>query len=82
MDIRNIPEIDGFIKTNIGNPVYKANTINKTTITDSPKMIFDKTNAIEVTDKDGNKKYTLRFRYDNTPKNIFYNLVIKVSPTG
>lgn len=78
IEISSVPEINSIIQ-GIGNPIQIT---NKGTDKDKLKIIFDKTNAIEVIDKDQNKKYSFRFAFDNTPENIFYNLIIAFSPTG
>jgi hypothetical protein len=80
--IEAIPEISSFIDQNIGSPATKTSITGKSDDTNAPKMIFDKTSAIEVQEKDGSKKYTFTFRYNNTPASVFYNLVVYVMPDG
>jgi hypothetical protein len=49
---------------------------------DFSNAIFTPYDIISMTDDKNITNYSISFFYEDTPKNVFYNLVINVSPTG
>jgi hypothetical protein len=43
---------------------------------------FDIEKIVETTDSINNKNYSIRFVFEDTPENVFYNLVINLLPNG
>lgn len=80
VSLNQIPDIDLFIRKKISNFPF-ANKSNKTSKIKS-SAIFDIVNILEVIDKENIKNYSLRFVFENTPENIYYNLIINVLPSG
>lgn len=73
--LESIPEIKNYL--NLGG---SDNFLNRHEESSFP--LFNKNTIIETIDRDENVNYSISYIYEDTPENIFYNLVVNVLPTG
>ncbi|MFT7252344.1 MAG: hypothetical protein ACI9FW_002105 [Flavobacterium sp.] len=78
--LKDIPDVELFINNKVGDIASKSKTGKSTS--SLPKITFDINKIIEVTDTIKNKNYSIRFVFDDTPENVFFNLIINVLSTG
>ena len=78
--LKDIPDVELFINNKVGDIAYKSKTGKSTS--SLSKITFDINKIIEVTDTIKNKNYSIRFVFDDTPENVFFNLIINVLSTG
>ena len=74
ISLKDVPEIESFVNNKIGDVMRKSKTGK---LPDNPSNItFDIEKIVEVTDTVKNKNYSIRFVLEDTPENIFYNLIM------
>lgn len=78
--LKDIPDVELFINNKVGDIASKSKTGKSTS--SLSKITFDINKIIEVTDTIKNKNYSIRFVFDDTPENVFFNLIINVLSTG
>ncbi|PJJ10142.1 hypothetical protein CLU83_3535 [Flavobacterium sp. 1] len=78
VSLKDIPEVDSFIESKIGSIISRNN--NSSDI--MSKTIFNENSIVETIDKVDNKNYSIYFAIEDTPENIYYNLVVNISSSG
>ena len=78
--LKDVPDVALFVQNKIGNVGAKSKTGKSSSSLSN--TTFDINKIIEVTDTLENKNYSIRFVFDDTPENVFFNLIINVLPTG
>ena len=79
MKLLDVPEIEKFVLELTQNKTQKSNKYSSMSTNDI-SFNFDK--ILKVTDTVNHQNYSLRFTYNNTPQNVFYNLIVSKSSTG
>lgn len=76
VNLEDIPEITDFIANVSGVDVFEKKGKEKRDI------IFSKLNITKVSDSLGKVNYSIPFIYDDSPENIFYNLIVPLNSKG
>ncbi len=80
MALKDVPEVDNYIKSIIGDISQKGKTNKSNTIT--LDATFEVEKILETIDTLNNKNYNLRFTFKDTPEHITYNLIVNFLPNG
>lgn len=81
MSLKDVPEVESYLRSILSNKTNKSAT-SKSINDLEHGASFDIEKIVETTDSISNKNYSIRFVFDDTPENVFYNLVINFLPSG
>ena len=81
MSLKDVPEVESYVRSILSIKTNKSAT-SKSINDLEHGASFDIEKIVETTDSINNKNYSIRFVFDDTPENVFYNLVINFLPNG
>lgn len=81
MSLKDVPEVESYLRSILSNKTNKSAT-SKSINDLEHGASFDIEKIVETTDSISNKNYSIRFVFDDTPENVFYNLVVNFLPNG
>ncbi|MDO9261446.1 MAG: hypothetical protein Q7U08_05855 [Flavobacteriaceae bacterium] len=79
LTIQQIPDIVNFLNSKAKKNLFLKESNNKSIIGGA---IFDNENVLKVMDTLNHSNYSFNFVFPTTPKNVFYNLIVGVTPSG
>lgn len=81
MSLKDVPEVESYVRSILSIKTNKS--VTSKSINDLEHgASFDIEKIVETTDSISNKNYSIRFVFDDTPENVFYNLVVNFLPNG
>lgn len=80
MALKDVPEVESYVKSILGISSFTNKSNQK--INNLEGISFDIEKILETTDTIQNINYSIRFVFDDTPENVFYNLIVNFLPTG
>ena len=81
MSLKDVPEVESYVRSILSIKTNKS--VTSKSINDLEHgASFDIEKIVETTDSINNKNYSIRFVFEDTPENVFYNLVINLLPNG
>ena len=81
MSLKDVPEVESYVRSILSIKTNKSAT-SKSINDLEHGASFDIEKIVETTDSINNKNYSIRFVIDDTPENVFYNLVVNFLPNG
>lgn len=81
MSLKDVPEVESYVRSILSIKTNKSAT-SKSINDLEHGASFDIEKIVETTDSINKKNYSIRFVFDDTPENVFYNLVINFLPNG
>jgi len=81
MSLKDVPEVESYVRSILSIKTNKSAT-SKSINDLEHGASFDIEKIVETIDSINNKNYSIRFVFDDTPENVFYNLVINFLPNG
>ena len=81
MSLKDVPEVESYVRSILSIKTNKSAT-SKSINDLEHGASFDIEKIVETTDSINNKNYSIRFVFDDTPENVFYNLVVNFLPNG
>lgn len=81
MSLKDVPEVESYVRSILSIKTNKSAT-SKSINDLEHGASFDIEKIVETTDSINNKNYSIRFVFDDTAENVFYNLVVNFLPNG
>jgi hypothetical protein len=81
MSLKDVPIVESYVRSILSIKTNKS-AISKSMNDLEHGASFDIEKIVETTDSINNKNYSIRFVFEDTPENVFYNLVINLLPNG
>ena len=79
VSIKQIPDIINFLDSKVKTAIFNKGAKSSNVVEGA---IFDVDNVLKVMDSLNQSNYSFNFVFPNTPKNVFYNLIVGVTPSG